>query len=104
MSAAKASTEVVDPNTSTTGTLKIENVRKRQLSVISRLIRLQTDKRDTLQATEKKYQKQWEDSKVFEADAPSCSEYSIDTPDLHTKIPKFFGRSKSLGLQSLLLT
>jgi leucyl-tRNA synthetase len=59
------------------------------------LIDLQTDKRDTLQATEKKYQKQWEDSKVFEADAPLCSEYPIDTTDLHTKMPKFFGLSES---------
>ncbi|KAF2432050.1 leucyl-tRNA synthetase [Tothia fuscella] len=76
MSAAKS--EVVDPSTQTTGTLKIEN----------------TEKRDTLQATEKKYQKQWQDSKVFEANAPSCAEYppdSISPEGLHSKKPKFFG-------------
>ncbi|KAK3944995.1 leucyl-tRNA synthetase, class Ia, archaeal/eukaryotic cytosolic [Diplogelasinospora grovesii] len=61
----------------TCGQIKIEN----------------TQKRDTLCATEKKYQKLWQDEKVFESDAPSCSEYPVGlvTPDdLAQKFPKFF--------------
>jgi leucyl-tRNA synthetase len=60
------------------GTLKIEN----------------TEKRDTLREIEVKYEKIWQDNKVFEADAPTITEYppgSAEAADLHTKMPKFFG-------------
>lgn len=57
---------------------------------------LQTEKRDTLIAIEKKYQKKWEEDGVFQADAPSTSEYPLDSikpADLRAKIPKFFGET-----------
>ncbi|KAM7222806.1 leucyl-tRNA synthetase, class Ia, archaeal/eukaryotic cytosolic [Rhypophila decipiens] len=53
-----------------------------------------TEKRDALHSVEKKYQKIWEEERVFEADAPSCTEYPPEslTPDeLALKVPKFFG-------------
>ncbi|KIW01134.1 leucine-tRNA ligase [Verruconis gallopava] len=58
-------------------TLKIEN----------------TEKRDTLVEIEKKYQKKWQDDRVFEADAPTFDEFPIDITnhELHSKVPKFFG-------------
>lgn len=58
------------------GTLKIEN----------------TEKRDTLIASEKKYQKAWQDSKVFEQDAPSLQEvpfHAITPAELRKKHPKY---------------
>lgn len=75
MSASKA--PAVTPEAAQ-GTLKIEN----------------TEKRDTLREIEVKYEKIWADTKVFEADAPTITEYppgSAEANDLHTKIPKFFG-------------
>ncbi|KAL0260543.1 cytosolic leucyl tRNA synthetase [Diplodia seriata] len=78
MSAAKATLEALDPSASSKNTLKIEN----------------TDKRDTLIAAEKKYQKQWQESKVFQQDAPSTAEFpygSVSGDDLRAKAPKFFG-------------
>ncbi|KAF2405012.1 leucyl-tRNA synthetase-like protein [Trichodelitschia bisporula] len=78
MSASKSAAEPVDPTSNTQGTLKIEN----------------TEKRDTLKEIEKRYQKQWQDSKIFEADAPSIAEYppeKISPEDLRAKEPKFFG-------------
>ncbi|TID24026.1 leucyl-tRNA synthetase [Venturia nashicola] len=75
MSTSKA--PVVTPEAAQ-GTLKIEN----------------TEKRDTLREIEVKYEKLWADAKVFEADAPTITEYppgSAEAKDLHTKIPKFFG-------------
>ncbi|KAK3384276.1 hypothetical protein B0T24DRAFT_78771 [Lasiosphaeria ovina] len=53
-----------------------------------------TDKRDALQVIEKKYQKLWQEEKVFESDAPSCNEYpngSLSPDELALKFPKFFG-------------
>ncbi|WPH04102.1 leucine--trna ligase, cytoplasmic [Acrodontium crateriforme] len=58
------------------GTLKIEN----------------TEKRDTLIASEKKYQQQWADSKIFETDAPSLEDvpfHSIAPAALREKHPKY---------------
>jgi hypothetical protein len=60
--------------------------------------RVQTEKRDALRATEKKYQKLWQDEKVFESDAPSCSEHppdSISPEELRAKFPKFFGKGSN---------
>ncbi|OTB07677.1 hypothetical protein M426DRAFT_53369 [Hypoxylon sp. CI-4A] len=59
-------------------TLKIEN----------------TQKRDTLIETEKKYQKTWAENKVYESNAPSLEEVpfqSVSPADLRAQRPKFFG-------------
>ncbi|KZZ97013.1 leucyl-tRNA synthetase, cytoplasmic [Ascosphaera apis ARSEF 7405] len=53
-----------------------------------------TEKRDTLIAIEKKYQKKWQEDKVFEVNAPSTEEvplHSISAAELREKQPKFFG-------------
>ncbi|KAM7190505.1 leucyl-tRNA synthetase, class Ia, archaeal/eukaryotic cytosolic [Rhypophila sp. PSN 637] len=68
----------MDANVGSHSTMKIEN----------------TEKRDALHSVEKKYQKIWEEERVFEADAPSCTEHPPEslTPDeLALKFPKFFG-------------
>lgn len=55
---------------------------------------LQTEKRDTLIAVEKKYQRKWQEDGVFQPNAPSTTEYPLDSisaKDLRTKKPKFFG-------------
>ncbi|KAK4219080.1 leucyl-tRNA synthetase, class Ia, archaeal/eukaryotic cytosolic [Rhypophila decipiens] len=68
----------MDANVGSHSTMKIEN----------------TEKRDALHSVEKKYQKIWEEERVFEADAPSCTEYPPEslTPDeLALTVPKFFG-------------
>jgi leucyl-tRNA synthetase len=55
---------------------------------------LQTEKRDTLVATEKKYQAQWQKDGVFQSDAPSTTEvplHSISAAELRAQHPKFFG-------------
>ncbi|KAK7544018.1 uncharacterized protein J3D65DRAFT_608230 [Phyllosticta citribraziliensis] len=78
MSAAQATMAALDPSNSSKNTLKIEN----------------TEKRDTLIAAEKKYQKIWQDTKVFQQDAPSTTEVpygSISAADLRAQQPKFFG-------------
>ncbi|TAQ85897.1 hypothetical protein B7494_g5788 [Chlorociboria aeruginascens] len=80
MSTVNIPEEVMDSNHGSHGTMKIENAG--------------TEKRDVLQATERKYQQLWQDEKVFESDAPSCSEYppeSITPEELRAKVPKFFG-------------
>lgn len=77
-SAVKATLSVLDPNAASQKTLKIEN----------------TEKRDTLIASEKTYQKKWADAHVFEPEAPSLTDEPFDTtsPDqLHNKYPKFNG-------------
>ncbi|KAF1948414.1 leucyl-tRNA synthetase [Byssothecium circinans] len=74
--AVKATLSVLDPSAASQKTLKIEN----------------TEKRDTLIAAEKKYQKKWAESNVFEPDAPSLSDAPFDTtsPDeLHAQHPKY---------------
>ncbi|KAI1107739.1 leucyl-tRNA synthetase, cytoplasmic [Jackrogersella minutella] len=53
-----------------------------------------TEKRDSLIAIEKKYQQEWEDQKLFNADAPSTTDiplHSITAAELREKFPKFFG-------------
>lgn len=52
-----------------------------------------TEKRDTLIAIEKKYQKKWTDDKIFEVDSPSLEEYpleSISAAELRAKHPKLY--------------
>lgn len=57
------------------GTIKLEN----------------TSRRDILVEIEKKYQKIWEDEKVFEVNAPSLDQTQIkDTDELRQKYPKYF--------------
>ena len=54
----------------------------------------QTEKRDHLIAIEKKYQAQWQDLKIFQADAPSADEVplgSMSARELREKVPKYFG-------------
>lgn len=53
-----------------------------------------TEKRDSLVAKEKKYQKIWADSKIFEANPPSIEEYPLGnvTPtELREKFPNWMG-------------
>ena len=68
----------VDLSLSSANTLKIEN----------------THNRDVLIANEKKYQKQWQEKKVFESDPPSISEIPLDSvkaADIREQHPKYFG-------------
>lgn len=53
----------------------------------------QTEKRDTLRAIEKKYQKLWADQKIYESNAPTLEEYpkSTSIDEIRAKHPKFFG-------------
>ncbi|KAK9450437.1 uncharacterized protein V1518DRAFT_413846 [Limtongia smithiae] len=56
------------------------------------LVMENTEKRDALIATEKKFQQKWADEKVFEIDPPSKAETSIEDPEeLREQFPKFFG-------------
>ena len=48
-----------------------------------------TEKRDTLIKQEKRFQREWQEQRVFEADAPKTSSGTAD--DLHAKYPKWFG-------------
>jgi len=76
MAAVQATQEALAPAQQPKGTLKLEN----------------TDKRDTLIATEKKYQQQWAAAKIFEQDAPGLKEvpfHSIAPAELRRKHPKF---------------
>jgi leucyl-tRNA synthetase len=76
--AVKATLDTLDPAHSSAKTLKIEN----------------TEKRDTLVESEKKYQKLWQENGVFQPEAPSIEEEPFDTTtpdDLHKKYPKYFG-------------
>lgn len=76
--AVQATLTVLDPSKASDQTLKLEN----------------TEKRDTLIATEKQYQQKWADSNIFEPDAPSLQDEPFDTttPDqLHDKYPKYLG-------------
>lgn len=51
----------------------------------------QTEKRDTLIAIEKKYQKYWSDNALFETDAPTKEEDpTTDPEELRKRHPKFF--------------
>ncbi|KAK6412049.1 cytosolic leucyl tRNA synthetase, partial [Oleoguttula sp. CCFEE 5521] len=75
--AAQATQSAAEPSVApTSGTLKLEN----------------TDKRDTLIASEKKYQKAWASSKIFQQDAPSLQDvpfHSISPAELRKKHPKY---------------
>ncbi|KAI0077647.1 leucine-tRNA ligase [Panus rudis PR-1116 ss-1] len=52
----------------------------------------QTGKRDYLQSLEKKYQKRWQDERVFEANAPSAEELKgLSRAEIQEKFPKWFG-------------
>ncbi|EME49099.1 hypothetical protein DOTSEDRAFT_67979 [Dothistroma septosporum NZE10] len=76
MAAVQATREALGPAQQPKGTLKIEN----------------TEKRDTLVASEKKYQQQWQQNKVFEQDAPSLEAvpyHSIAPAELRKKHPKY---------------
>ena len=53
-----------------------------------------TEKRDSLIAVEKKYQKKWQEDGVFQPDAPTTAEvplHSISAAELREKQPKWFG-------------
>ncbi|KAG8627573.1 hypothetical protein KVT40_005056 [Elsinoe batatas] len=76
MAAVQATKDALDPSNSSKNTLKIEN----------------TDKRDTLIATEKKYQAEWQKAKVFEQNAPSLSDvpyHQMPADELRKKHPKY---------------
>ncbi|KAL8934811.1 MAG: hypothetical protein Q9211_005035 [Gyalolechia sp. 1 TL-2023] len=78
MAAINSVSDALDPANAARSTLKLEN----------------TEKRDTLIKIEKKYQRQWQDSGIFNAVAPSTSDAplgSITSADLHKKHPKYFG-------------
>ena len=79
----------VDPQAKT---LKLENVSDsftQNLKVLTQ--RQQTEKRDTLIAIEKKYQKAWQDAGVFNASPPPSSETAGLSPtEIRKKHPKYF--------------
>ncbi|KAL9599799.1 MAG: hypothetical protein Q9219_003585 [cf. Caloplaca sp. 3 TL-2023] len=78
MAAVNGLSDALDPANAARSTLKLEN----------------TEKRDTLIRIEKRYQKQWQDSGVFNATAPSISDVptgSITPTDLRKQLPKYFG-------------
>ncbi|KFY14452.1 hypothetical protein V491_06047 [Pseudogymnoascus sp. VKM F-3775] len=53
-----------------------------------------TEKRDSLIAIEKKYQKKWQEDAVFQPNAPSISDIplsALSAKELRAKHPKFFG-------------
>lgn len=76
MAAVQATKDALNPSNSSKGTLKIEN----------------TDKRDTLIASEKKYQDAWAKAKIFEQDAPSLKDvpfHSVAPAELRKQHPKY---------------
>lgn len=94
MAAVNGVNDVMDPSNSSKNTLKLENVATIPSHVRTHANSLQTEKRDTLIAIEKKYQAQWQKSGVFQADAPTTTEEptgSISPVDLRKKYPKFYG-------------
>ena len=53
---------------------------------------IQTDKRDSLIAIEKRYQEKWQQAGIFNATAPSSSETgSLSPQEIHEKFPKYYG-------------
>ncbi|KFY86661.1 hypothetical protein V498_07428 [Pseudogymnoascus sp. VKM F-4517 (FW-2822)] len=53
-----------------------------------------TEKRDSLIAVEKKYQKKWQDDAVFQPNAPSITDIplgALSAKEVREKYPKFFG-------------
>jgi leucyl-tRNA synthetase len=89
--------DALDPANASKATLKLENVfspsNSRFLTAANTLNpTLQTEKRDTLVAIEKKYQQFWADNHVFETNAPTMDEDPTTDPDtLREHHPKFFG-------------
>ncbi|KAL8666425.1 MAG: hypothetical protein Q9202_001448 [Teloschistes flavicans] len=78
MATVNGVSDALDPTNAARSTLKLEN----------------TEKRDTLIAIEKRYQKSWQKSGVFNATAPTTSEIPTGTVtplELHKKHPKYFG-------------
>ncbi|KAF2017995.1 leucyl-tRNA synthetase-like protein [Aaosphaeria arxii CBS 175.79] len=78
MAATAVAIENIDGGKASENTLKIEN----------------TEKRDTLIAAEKKYQKLWAESRVFETNAPTTAEvpfHSVEPAALRDQQPKFMG-------------
>ncbi|KAK3670327.1 cytosolic leucyl tRNA synthetase [Recurvomyces mirabilis] len=76
MAAVQATQQALQPASQPKGTMKLEN----------------TDKRDTLIASEKKYQKAWADSKIFQQNAPTLEDvpfHSIGNREMHDKYPKY---------------
>lgn len=76
MAAVQATQDALAPVQQQAGTFKIEN----------------TEKRDTLMASEKKYQQQWAQSKIFEQDAPTLEDvpfHLIAPAELRKKTPKY---------------
>ncbi|KAJ9223473.1 hypothetical protein DTO271D3_4215 [Paecilomyces variotii] len=72
-----APTEQVDPSAGSAATLQLQN----------------TEKRDTLVKIEKKYQAKWQESHVFESNAPSIDEVpydSVSDDELHKQHPKYY--------------
>ena len=71
-----ALSSVIDPNVGSSNTMELKN----------------TEKRDTLIAIEKKYQKLWQEEKLAEVDAPSTSEipFSTSPSEIRKQHPKFF--------------
>ncbi|GAM85172.1 hypothetical protein ANO11243_031760 [Dothideomycetidae sp. 11243] len=77
MAAVQATQDALDPSNSSKNTMKIEN----------------TEKRDTLIATEKHYQAEWKKAKIFESNAPSLKEIPSGESgaEIRKKHPKFMG-------------
>ena len=70
-------TAAMNPTDSSKNTLQIGN----------------TAKRDELITIEERYQKQWQEDKVFEADAPSTWEVpteSMTPEEIHKEYPKYY--------------
>ncbi len=56
------------------------------------LFNVQTGKRDTLKAIEKKCQQRWAEERLFEVDAPTPEETTqLSSAQIHEKYPKWFG-------------
>lgn len=77
MAAINGGSNILDPSNAARSTLKLEN----------------TEKRDTLITIEKRYQKRWQESGVFNAMAPTTAEIPLGSlsKDLHRRHPKYFG-------------
>jgi hypothetical protein len=76
-------------------TKELKGVRHSRSHVgVKYLPNVQTEKRDTLVANERKYQAKWEEIGAFEPDAPSLEEIPLDSispEELRERHPKFFG-------------
>ncbi|KAL8765664.1 MAG: hypothetical protein Q9209_007344 [Squamulea sp. 1 TL-2023] len=77
MTAINGAPNALDPGNAARSTLKLEN----------------TEKRDTLITIEKRYQKQWQESGIFNAAAPTTTEIPAGSASkvLHQRHPKYYG-------------